>query len=73
MCYNIYDDISNLSNQGRYNQIMYDWLNQLIGAPTQNANYYITQGAITIVEGVMCAVSIFVVFVIIRLLWGRRV
>lgn len=52
---------------------MYNWLYQLIGVPSHDANYYITQGAIQIVEGVTCAVAIMVIFVVLRLVWGRRV
>lgn len=64
--------ISDISIKG-VRQIMYNWLYQLIGVPSHDANYYITQGAIQIVEGVMCAVAIMVIFVVLRLVWGRRV
>lgn len=66
-------NLSDIPIKRRTLQIMYNWLYQLIGAPSHDANYYITQGAIQIVEGVMCAVAIMVVFVVLRLVWGRRV
>lgn len=73
MHYNCNFNLSDIPIKGRNLQIMYNWLYQLIGVPSHDANYYITQGAIQIVEGVMCAVAIMVIFVVLRLVWGRRV
>ena len=50
---------------------MYDWISELIGAPSQYANSYITQCAADIIRGGSIAFVILFAFAIINIIWGR--
>lgn len=51
---------------------MYSWLRELIGVPVEGGMSTIMNGCIQIIQGAVVAVTIMFVFVLLRMIWGRR-
>lgn len=50
---------------------LYKWVQDLIGAPSNNADYRIMQCCTDLIELMMMCITIICVFVLLRLLFGK--
>lgn len=50
---------------------LYNWVEQLIGAPSNGADYRIMQSCTNLIEIMMMSITIIFVFVLLRLLFGK--
>ena len=50
---------------------LYTWVQQLIGAPSSNADYRIMQCCTELIEVMMLSITIIFVFLLLRLLFGK--
>lgn len=50
---------------------LYNWVQDLIGAPSNNADYRIMQCCTDLIELMMMCMTIIYVFVLLRLLFGK--
>ncbi len=50
---------------------LYTWVQQLIGAPSNNADYRIMQCCTDLIEVMIVCITIIFVFIALRLLFGK--